>query len=435
MKIKLTKMILVLLICTGNLVAQEKKAGKITSDYFALLDAGNFDGVENLLTEDFQAIAPFSPNPFVKKAWKAVGQTLKAAYPDMKHEINYWFADDNWVAIRGEFTGTNKGAMFGKEATNNKVRVPITVLFELNGKGKIKSLTTQFDQKLLEEQLMAGTADPRIRAEKTVRELYTLMDAGNTAQFSNYCSSDFKIMNPFLSEPSSIEAFKGILQAQKTAFPDMKHEITELITDGKYVTTKGIFKGTNTGSMMGNRPSGNKVLIPFLVLDELDAMGKLKNRFVQFDGKSFDAQLMVGINPNAEKEKIIRELMKAADAADLKTFESYWNPKAKSYFGNHENSMEETKQRIAAFKVGIPDVHRTIDEILISGNHLTIRGTLTGKNTGKFKGKPATNNSIKIGWLGLYTFDENNKIESGRVEFDTAAFNEQLQKPKMNSKK
>lgn len=303
MKIKLTKMILVLLICIGNLVAQEKKAGKITSDYFALLDAGNFDGVENLLTEDFQAIAPFSPNPFVKKAWKAVGQTLKAAYPDMKHEINYWFADDNWVAIRGEFTGTNKGAMFGKEATNNKVRVPITVLFELNGKGKIKSLTTQFDQKLLEEQLMAGTADPRIRAEKTVRELYTLMDAGNTAQFSNYCSSDFKIMNPFLSEPSSIEAFKGILQAQKTAFPDMKHEITELITDGKYVTTKGIFKGTNTGSMMGNRPSGNKVLIPFLVLDELDAMGKLKNRFVQFDGKSFDAQLMVGINPNAEKEK------------------------------------------------------------------------------------------------------------------------------------
>lgn len=435
MKLKIVNLIMVLFLSTFSMLAQEKKAGKIVSEYFSFLDEGNFEAVENLLTEDFQAIAPFSPNPFVKKAWKAVGQTLKAAYPDMKHAISYWFADDNWVAVRGTFTGTNKGTMFGQAATDNKVNVPITVLFELNGKGKIKSLTTQFDQKLLESQLLAGNADPKMRAEKTVRKLFALMDAGNTTQFSDYCASDFTIMNPFVAAPSPIQAFIGILSAQKTAFPDMKHEITELITDGKYVTTKGIFKGTNTGSMMGSPPTGNKVNLPFLVLDELDAMGKIKNRFVQFDGKSFDAQLMVGVNPNAEKERIIHELMQAADAGDVNKFASFWNPVGTSYFGNHESSLEDTKLRISAFKAGMPDVHRNLDEIIISGNKLTIRGTLSGTNTGKFMGKPATNNKIKLGWLAVYTFDKNNKIESGRVEFDTAAFNEQLQKPKMKSKK
>ena len=137
--------------------------------------------------------------------------------------------------------------------------------------------------------------DSKKMAEATIRELFAAMDAGKTELFSNYCSADFRISNPFLSEPSPIEAFTGILMTQKTAFPNMKHEIVELTTDGHYVTTRGIFKGTNTGPMMGNPPTGNKVVIPFLVLDELDVNGKIKNRYVQFDGKSFDAQLMAGM--------------------------------------------------------------------------------------------------------------------------------------------
>ena len=104
MKIKFVYVLLVLILSAKSMHAQEKKAGKIVSDYFALLDAGNLDAVGNLLTDDFQAIAPFSPKPFVKTAWKAVGQTLKAAYPDMKHAITYWFADDNWVAVRGHWS-------------------------------------------------------------------------------------------------------------------------------------------------------------------------------------------------------------------------------------------------------------------------------------------------------------------------------------------
>ncbi len=139
-------------------------------------------------------------------------------------------------------------------------------------------------------------AQDKMKNEKNVRELFALMDAGQTDKFGMYCSADFKISNPFLAEPAPIQAFIGILQTQKAAFPnDMKHEILEMVSDGKTVITRGIFHGTNIGSMMGNPPTGNKVSIAFISWDEMDSAGKIKNRYVQFDGKSFDAQLMAGI--------------------------------------------------------------------------------------------------------------------------------------------
>ena len=121
------------------------------------------------------------------------------------------------------------------------------------------SIELQFDATSFNAQLMKGLPDPKAIAEKNVRELFALMDAGKTEEFGRYCAADFKISNPFLPTPAPIEAFQGILQSQKTAFPsDMKHEILEVISDGKVVVTSGIFKGTNTGSMMGKPANGQQ---------------------------------------------------------------------------------------------------------------------------------------------------------------------------------
>ena len=56
MKIKFVYVLLVLILSAKSMHAQEKKAGKIVSDYFALLDAGNLDAVGNLLTDDFLSL-------------------------------------------------------------------------------------------------------------------------------------------------------------------------------------------------------------------------------------------------------------------------------------------------------------------------------------------------------------------------------------------
>lgn len=417
------------------LPAQDKKAGKIITDYFTWLDAGKVDVLMTLLTDDFSAITPMAPTPFNKTAWKGMGLGFNTAFPDMKHEINYWFADDNRVAVRGNVKGTNTGSMMGNPPTGNKINLPYISLFELNGKGKIKSITSQFDLKLMETQLLAGLPDPKKIAEKTVRDLFVAMDAGQTDQFQKYTTKDFSISNPFLPEPSPIQAFQGILTAQKTGFPDIRHEIVEIISDGKYVTTKGIFYGTNTGSMMGNPPTGNKVKLPFLVLDEMDGQGKIKNRFVQFDSKSLETQLMAGINTSLRNENVIRELLSASDLGDAEKFMSLWANKSTSYFAGVETSKADMIKGILGFKIAFPDIKRNIDEISVSGNNVTVRGHVTGTNKGKFMGQPATNAKINVPWLGYYHLNDSGKILKGWVEFDTNALNTQLKANKKTYKK
>lgn len=132
------------------------------------------------------------------------------------------------------------------------------------------------------------------RNEATVRAILATMDAGDTGKFDTYCAPDFQISNPFLPAPGSLDVFKGLIQGQKTGFPDMKHEIVQLFAKGSLVCGRGIFSGTNTGSMQGNPPTGNRVTMPFIFVDEFNAEGKVKARYVQFDTGVFTAQLMAG---------------------------------------------------------------------------------------------------------------------------------------------
>lgn len=135
------------------------------------------------------------------------------------------------------------------------------------------------------------------RNEASVRSILAAMDAGNVAAFDQYMAQDFQITNPFLPQPGNLDVFKGLMQGQKTGFPDMKHEIITLFAKGNFVCIRGVFNGTNSGSMMGNPPTGNKVALPFIFMDEFNDQGKLKNRYVQFDTGVFQAQLMAGKQP------------------------------------------------------------------------------------------------------------------------------------------
>ena len=136
--------------------------------------------------------------------------------------------------------------------------------------------------------------DIETRNEATVRAILAAMDAGEVSKFDAYCASDFRISNPFLPTPGSIDVFKGLIQGQKTGFPDMKHEIVQMFSQGNMVCGRGVFSGTNTGTMQGNPPTGNRVTMPFIFTDEFDAGGKVKARHVQFDTGMFMAQLMAG---------------------------------------------------------------------------------------------------------------------------------------------
>lgn len=144
------------------------------------------------------------------------------------------------------------------------------------------------------EKAEVGTTQIEAKNEASVRAILAAMDAGDAAKFDQYLASDYQIHNPFLSQPGNLETFKGLMAGQKASFPDVRHEVLQMFAKGNMVCVRGIFKGTNTGPMQGNPPTGNEVKVPFLFTDEFNEEGKVKTRYVQFDTGTFNAQLMAG---------------------------------------------------------------------------------------------------------------------------------------------
>lgn len=196
---------------------------------------------------------------------------------------------DNKMTVRGYVAGTarNTGKTFGTDWA---------MLFEVNDAGKLVYHHLFLDTDNIGKAMDASTAAPN--AEANIRALFAAMDAGAVEKFQSFCAADFMITHPFLPAPQPIAVFQGIIQGQKAGFPDMQHEITDIFTDGSNAAMRGVFKGTNTGSMQGNPPTNNRVVLPFTVTYDLDAQGKIKHQYVSFDTASFNSQLMAGMAGN-----------------------------------------------------------------------------------------------------------------------------------------
>lgn len=260
-----------------------------------------------------------------------------------------------------------------------------------------------------------------------VKQYFTNIDAGNITEVEKMLSDDFMATAPFSPQPLNKQAWVGVGQGFKAAFPDMKHEMLSTIESGYSVAVRGIFKGQNTGSMMGNPATGNNVSLPFNTIFEFDKAWKIKALYVQYDQKMMEAQLMAGLPDQvAAAEATVRGLMTAADAGDLGKFMGYWAADGVNYFAGKQTSGDDMKKRIAAFKAAFPDIKRGIDEVIVSGNSVTVRGWVTGTNTGQFRGQAPTGNPIKVAWLGLYQLNAAGKIQRAWVEFDTAELDSQL---------
>lgn len=256
MKIRVFLSIFSLFLTIAVLNAQEDKAGKIVTDYYAWVDAGNFDAIGGLLTDDFSSVAPFSPMPFDKKSWRSVGEGFKAAFPDMKHEITNWFAKGNSVAVQAVFKGENTGPMMGNPPTGNSANLSFTAIFTLDGKGKIKSLDTRFDQKDFEAQLMAGLP-PMNKATPVVNQIYAAFGKGDLQGILAVCADNVQWVDAGAAVGNLYKGKRMGKQGVTEFFTDLNNALTItqfeprefLPSGGNKMTVKGFVAGTakNTG--------------------------------------------------------------------------------------------------------------------------------------------------------------------------------------------
>jgi steroid delta-isomerase-like uncharacterized protein len=60
------------------------------------------------------------------------------------------------------------------------------------------------------------------------------------------------------------EGFRQVLGMFRSAFPDMRVTLEDILAEGDKVVTRGVFTGTHKGAFMGVPPSGASIQVKFI---------------------------------------------------------------------------------------------------------------------------------------------------------------------------
>ncbi len=256
------------------------------------------------------------------------------------------------------------------------------------------------------------------KAENAVKAYYTALDAADVAGFNKIAAANFMLTAPISPTPFNTESWKMLAMGFKQAFPDMKHEVIDWFADGNKVAVKGLFSGTNTGSLQGNPPSGKKAILPFSALVELDNNGKIASMNVQFDNASFMKQLMPDMMSTDQIKQNIYKAYESLSKRDYATFKTLCTADFTEYTAGPEpikgvdNCLEAYKMYFSA----APDMTFEVKNITIDGNRAIVEVNTTGTNTGMVMGMlPATGKMVKTMDVDFLTFDEQGKATSHRT--------------------
>jgi steroid delta-isomerase-like uncharacterized protein len=89
------------------------------------------------------------------------------------------------------------------------------------------------------------------------------------------------------------------------------------------------------------------------------------------------------------------------------------------------HSLEEYKQRMAAFHAAFPDLRFTIQEQIAEGDKIAVRWTLRATHQGEFQGRPPTGKTFTVTGVSLFRLAEG-KIQEINVNMDRFGMMEQL---------
>ena len=91
---------------------------------------------------------------------------------------------------------------------------------------------------------------------EVVHAMYDAFNAQEWDRVGTYVADDVEWTNIALERTSNLQELRESLPAFFEAFPDVHVRIVNIFGDGPYVTIEWHARGTNTGSLSGEPPTG-----------------------------------------------------------------------------------------------------------------------------------------------------------------------------------
>jgi steroid delta-isomerase-like uncharacterized protein len=245
---------------------------------------GNLDLIPEIFTKDI--VRHFLPDGSKTVGLDELRSRIdhhRNAFPDWKEEIKLIVAENDLVAIYFTSSGTNTGSFFNNPPTGKKIYTNDFSIFRIVDDKIIEqwllpdlfSLHKQLEQipnseanvSFLDSKPLVNitNSDNDTFLKERNKELVILMNEqvwtnGNLDNIEDFFSSDFtRYFLPFGSKTIGLEDFHEHVLNHRKAFPDWSEKINLVVAEGEYVVIQFTSTGTNTGSFLGNPPTGKQI--------------------------------------------------------------------------------------------------------------------------------------------------------------------------------
>jgi len=132
-----------------------------------------------------------------------------------------------------------------------------------------------------------GLEENKVLARRFISEGW---DKGNLGILDELLAPTYVDHNPPPGLPADREGAKQGITLFRTAFPDLKNTIEDLVAEGDKVVGRLISRGTHRGEFQGIPPTGKQVVVEGIFIGRV-AGGKLVETWGQFDAIGLLQQL------------------------------------------------------------------------------------------------------------------------------------------------
>ena len=123
-------------------------------------------------------------------------------------------------------------------------------------------------------------AEPNVT---TVNKFWDAFNAHNLDGWNEVCAPNYINHDPGLPTPEAdLPTIKQTIGGLQAAFPDIRSDEEDIISQGDNVVVRRTFRGTHKGEFMGAAPTDNGVTFTGIFIHRL-AGGKIEETWFNFD--------------------------------------------------------------------------------------------------------------------------------------------------------
>ena len=129
-----------------------------------------------------------------------------------------------------------------------------------------------------------------------------VINQGRLEQADDIVMDDFVELDPLPGQAQGREGLKEMIRHMRSAFPDIRWTIDEMVAEGNKVLTRFTWSGTHQGTFLGVPATGRRITVKGMVIDRLEA-GKMADSRILMDTLGMMQQLGALPVPAASNER------------------------------------------------------------------------------------------------------------------------------------